>query len=140
VLSFTGFFAGEEILRLLPVNGWWRNDNQIISLGDELLNDGISGYTASWYFNFYLSDTPGAGESVLMCDRSTSSENRLCVRRNSRGFNNYYTDYARGNFSVSTRLEIPPIPLPAGMPLLLSGLALLGLAGWRRSRAKPHHS
>ena len=137
MVKLFGTFADEEILGLLKPDGWWRNDNLLISLDDELLNNGISGYTASWYFNIYLSDTPGAGESVLMCDRSTSFENSRCLRRNRSGYNSYYSDYARGDFSASLRLDAPPIvPVPAALPLLLSALTLMGFAGWRQTRAR----
>jgi hypothetical protein len=136
VLSLFGTFAGEQILGLLAPDDWWRNDNLLIALGDEVLNDGISGYTASWYFNIYLSDTPGAGESVLICRRATSIQDWLCNRRNLAGYNYYYTDYARGDFSVEPRLEAPPpVPIPAALPLMGSALAFMAAIGWRRRRA-----
>ena len=140
VVSFFGTFGGEPIEGLLGPDGWWRNDNLIISLGSELLNNGISGYTASWYFNIYLSDTPGAGETVLVCDRQVVSD-ATCRRRNVYGYNDYYTDYFRGDFILSIPPQAPPIvPLPATMPLLLSALALMGFSGWRISRRKPKNS
>jgi hypothetical protein len=140
VVSFFGTFGGEPILGLLAPDGWWRNDNLIISLGSELLNNGISGFTASWYFNIYLSDTPGAGETVLVCDRRVNSD-ATCLQRNFFGYNDFYTNYFRGDFALRAVPQAPPIvPLPAAMPLLLSALALMGFSGWRLSRRKSKDS
>ena len=30
---------------------------------------------------------------------------------------------------------LPPVPIPAALPLFASGLAVLGFAGWRRKKA-----
>lgn len=39
------------------------------------------------------------------------------------------------SFAFEFNAEIAPIPLPAAFPLLLSGIAILGFAGWRRKAA-----
>jgi hypothetical protein len=36
---------------------------------------------------------------------------------------------------ISSRITVTPVPLPAALPLFGTGLALLGLLGWRRRRA-----
>ena len=41
-------------------------------------------------------------------------------------------------YAFSSPIEMAPVPIPAALPLLLSGLSALGLMGWRsRSGAKP---
>ena len=144
VTAFAGTVLGEPILGLFLPDGWWRNDNLIYSLTDEILNEGISGYTASWYFNLYLSDTPGAGDSILFCNTSNSALNTqapagtACNATNEWGQNFYYGNFARGEFLVrSTPGEIGPVvPLPAALPLLASALGALGVIGWRKRRQK----
>ena len=77
---------------------------------------------------------------MLVCDRQVVSD-ATCRRRNVYGYNDYYTDYFRGDFILSIPPQAPPIvPLPATMPLLLSALALMGFSGWRLSRRKPKDS
>jgi hypothetical protein len=39
-----------------------------------------------------------------------------------------------GHFEIDN-VELAPVPLPAGLPLAASGLAALGLIGWRKRRA-----
>lgn len=132
VISFTGQILGENILGLFVPDGWWRNDNQIISLTDEILNEGISGYTASWYFNIYLNLEEG--DSMLFCFYGGESRlERECNRKDVNRENDYYTGYARGAFSV-TRPSEAVVALPAALPLLASGLGALGFAGWWRRR------
>jgi len=40
-----------------------------------------------------------------------------------------------GTFGAEVTAVVAPVPLPAALPLFAAGLAVLGLAGWRRSRA-----
>ena len=40
---------------------------------------------------------------------------------------------SRGTYSVE-RVSIPPVPLPAALPLFGTGLAVMGFIGWRRKR------
>ena len=62
VIGMSGTILGEEIRGLFAPDGWWRNDNQVISLTQEILNEGISGWTDNWFFNLYLSLNGEGGE------------------------------------------------------------------------------
>lgn len=44
--------------------------------------------------------------------------------------------FNNGNFSLAYDFEVAAVPLPAAFPLYASGLALMGLAGWRRRQKK----
>ncbi|MGZ5805323.1 MAG: VPLPA-CTERM sorting domain-containing protein [Xanthobacteraceae bacterium] len=47
-----------------------------------------------------------------------------------------HSDDANGSFTVETLTVAEATPLPAAMPMLASGLGLMGFAGWRRKRIK----
>ena len=133
VIGMSGTILGEEIRGLFAPDGWWRNDNQVISLTQEILNEGISGWTDNWYFNLYLSLNGEGGNSILICDASTNRLERRCNRTNADGYNVYYTSFARGDFLVKSP-NLSPVPVPGALPLLMSALSILGFIGWRRSR------
>jgi len=46
-------------------------------------------------------------------------------------------DFALDDIGLVRQAPPSPVPLPAALPLFATGLGLLGLLAWRRSRSAP---
>jgi hypothetical protein len=69
--------------------------------------------------------------SVLTTPFSVAGSGLLLPGSTTQGFVNFGSGSATLGVNNLKVVSLSPVPLPAGLPLLVSGVMLLGLAGWR---------
>jgi hypothetical protein len=111
VTSISGTWGGNPITSLIPPGGYTINDNIINALSPaiELNLGGISFVVGAINWNIYYSGSAASDQ--------------------------WLSSNGRGGDGVFTVTERPSeVPLSGALPLFGTGLAALGLLGWRRKR------
>jgi len=70
--------------------------------------------------------------SILTDAKDSNPAAAFAVRFQRTGLDGEGSDTALGGPDLQG--NIPPVPLPAAMPLFGAGLAIMGFIGWRRKR------